>query len=79
LYEEGQDLYSFELATLNDVEIMPIHPAKTEVLFGTAVSMTTTPASRSAVQVVSQAIPAGRLVAVPAPLPDLLTDSRKVM
>jgi len=53
----------------------PLHPAKVEVPFGAAVSVTTVPCAKVAVQVEPQLIPAGLLVTVPFPVPDLFTVS----
>jgi|SRR5689334_1675093 len=51
----------------------PLQPVKVEPPVGAAVSTTVLPIAKSAAQVVPQEIPAGLLVTVPVPVPDLLT------
>jgi len=51
---------------------------KTDPVAGVAVSVTSVPLAKLAVQVVPQSIPAGVLVTVPAPDPALKTLSAKV-
>lgn len=53
----------------------PLHPAKTEPASGEAWSVTTLPASKSALQVAPQKIANGELVTVPEPEPVLVTVS----
>ena len=53
----------------------PLHPTNVEPLVGVAVSVTTVPKLYGALHVAPQLIPAGALVTVPAPVPDLLTDN----
>ena len=51
----------------------PLQPAKYAPFAGTAVSFTTLPDAKEAVQVPGQLIPAGLLVTVPVPVPARLT------
>ena len=53
----------------------PPHPPKVEVDPGASASVTTVPAEKVAGHVVPQLIPAGLLVMVPAPVPELCTVS----
>jgi hypothetical protein len=53
----------------------PLHPAKLEVRFGLAVSVTVVPAVYGSVQSLPQLIPTGSLVTVPAPPPAFVTVS----
>ena len=57
----------------------PVHPEKVELASGTAVRLTSLPCLKSAAHVVPQSIPAGELVTVPVPVPDLVTLSWWVM
>jgi hypothetical protein len=51
----------------------PDQPANVDVAFEAAVSVTTVPLVKLALQVAPQLIPAGLLVTVPAPVPALWT------
>ncbi|HET9252662.1 MAG TPA: hypothetical protein VFP58_11155 [Candidatus Eisenbacteria bacterium] len=51
----------------------PLQPAKTEPEAGVAVKVTTVPDGKDLEQVEPQSIPAGLLVTVPVPVPDLFT------
>ena len=53
----------------------PVHPAKTELVPGLAVSVTGVPAVKLAVHTCPQLIPAGALVTVPVPVPEFVTVS----
>ena len=53
----------------------PLHPAKVEPEAAAAVSVTTVPLLKEALQVPGQLIPAGLLVTVPAPVPAVVSDS----
>ena len=57
----------------------PLQPVKAEPAAGLAVRVTALPLVKLAEQLVPQLIPAGALVTVPEPLPDLTTDSEKVL
>jgi len=50
----------------------PDHPANVEPDTGAAVNVTEVPASKLALHVVPQAMPAGALVMVPEPVPPLV-------
>src|SRR5262245_44171686 len=50
-------------------EQAPVQPAKVEPVFAAAVSCTTVPRLKSAVQIVPQFIPVGLLVTIPIPVP----------
>src|SRR5213594_3855074 len=56
----------------------PLQPVKTDPAAGVAVSVTTVPLTKLAVQVAPQSMPAGVLVTVPAPAPVLETVRTKV-
>jgi len=56
----------------------PLQPEKVEPAAGVAVKVTAVPLANGAEHVAPQAMPAGLLVAVPAPAPALLTVSVKV-
>jgi hypothetical protein len=56
----------------------PLQPLKVEPAAGVAVKVTAVPLPNSAEQVAPHAMPAGELVTVPVPAPDLLTVSVKV-
>ena len=53
----------------------PLHPPKLEVDPGASVSVTTVPTGNAAVHVEPQLMPAGLLVMVPLPVPELCTVS----
>ena len=53
----------------------PLHPAKKAPVLALAVSLTTVPEAKEALQVLGQAIPAGLLVTVPVLVPARLTVS----
>src|SRR5690349_15681432 len=53
----------------------PVHPVKVEPLLGFAVSITDVPTVKLAVHVCPQLMPAGALVTVPVPVPELVTVS----
>jgi len=53
----------------------PDQPANFELAFGTAVKVMDVPPPKDALQVAPQLMPAGLLVTVPLPLPDLVTVS----
>jgi len=53
----------------------PVHPANVELDAGAAVSVTAAPAEKVATQAVPQLMPAGLLVMLPEPLPELVTAS----
>lgn len=55
-------------------EHAPDHPAKPKPPSGVAVSVTIVPWAKGAVHVAPQFMPAGLLVTVPVPPPDLVTD-----
>ena len=55
----------------------PDHPAKVDPASGVAVNVTEEPDLNVSLQSVPQAIPAGELVTVPEPVPDLATVSGK--
>jgi len=57
----------------------PNHPPNLEVELGVAVSLTTVPLGKLAVQLVGQLMPAGVLVTVPAPVPAICTESWNVV
>ena len=54
-------------------QLVPLQFAKTEPAAGRAVRVMFVPAIKTAEQLLPQSIPAGELVTVPAPLPDLKT------
>jgi hypothetical protein len=56
-------------------EQSPLQPVKIEPVAGTALSVTSVPESKFALQAVPQLIPAGVLVTVPVPLPARATVS----
>ena len=56
----------------------PLHPVKPEPASGVTVKLTTVPLANAAEQLELQEMPAGELVIVPKPVPDLLTVSVKV-
>lgn len=56
----------------------PLHPVKAESASGVTVKLTTVPLAKAALQLEPQEIPAGALVIVPVPVPDLLTVSVKL-
>ena len=53
----------------------PVHPVKTELAPGLAVSVTDVPTVKLALHVSPQLMPEGALVTVPAPLPEFVTVS----
>src|SRR4030095_2026552 len=55
----------------------PLQPAKVEPVAGAAVRLTAAPLVNEAEQVAPQEMPAGVLVTVPLPVPDLVTVSAK--
>lgn len=57
----------------------PVHPPKMEPLAGAGVRVTKVPAEYCSEQSVPQSIPPGDEVTVPLPVPDLLTDSVKLL
>ena len=56
----------------------PVQPVKVELASGVAVRMTAVPLGNAAEHVAPQVMPAGLLVTVPAPAPDLLNVNMKV-
>ena len=56
----------------------PLQPLNVEPVAGAAVRVMAVPLANAAEHVVPQEIPAGLLVTVPVPVPDLLTVSVKV-
>ena len=56
-------------------EHAPVHPVKVEPPLGFAVSVTDVPLAKLALHVGPQLMPAGALVTVPVPLPELATTS----
>src|SRR5437016_6613702 len=56
---------------------LPLQPVKVEPAAGAAVKVTAVPLVNEAEQVAPQEIPAGELVTVPLPAPDLVTVSAK--
>ena len=58
------------------VQPAPVHPVKSELTVGVAVSVTTVPSPKAFEQVVPQSIPAGLEVTEPVPVPVL--DTSKV-
>src|SRR2546422_4340907 len=58
-------------------QLPPLQPVKVEPAAGAAVKVTAGPLAYVAAQVAPQAMPAGALVAVPAPAPPFLTVRRK--
>ena len=56
-------------------EHAPVHPVKVEPLLGFAVSVTDVPTVKLALHVSPQLMPAGVLVTVPAPVPEVITVS----
>ena len=59
-------------------QLPPLQPEKVEPAAGVAVRVTTVPLVNEATHVEPQEMPAGALVTVPVPAPDLLTVSAKV-
>src|SRR5439155_19263290 len=59
-------------------QVSPLQPVKTDPTAGVAVSVTTVPLTKLAVQVGPQSMPAGVLDTVPAPVPALETVRTKV-
>jgi hypothetical protein len=59
-------------------QLPPDQPEKVEPAAGVAVRVTTVPLVNEATHVEPQEIPAGALVTVPVPAPDLVTVSGKV-
>src|SRR6266581_1537236 len=55
----------------------PLQPVKVELASGVAVKVTAVALSNGAAHMAPQAMPAGELVMVPVPVPDLLTVSVK--
>src|SRR5437867_13316427 len=55
------------------VQAPPLQPVKTDPTAGVAVSVTTVPLAKLAVQAVPQSMPVGVLVTVPAPAPAVET------
>ena len=53
----------------------PVHPANVELDAGAAASVTAAPAEKLATHVVPQLMPAGLLVMLPEPVPELVTAS----
>jgi hypothetical protein len=53
----------------------PVHPVKTELAPGLAVSVTDVPTVKLALHISPQLMPEGALVTVPAPLPEFVTVS----
>ena len=56
---------------------LPLQPVKVEPVPGVAVNVTGVPLVNEAAHVAPQAMPAGALVTVPVPVPDLVTVSAK--
>jgi hypothetical protein len=56
----------------------PLQPVKVEPAAGVAVKVTAVPLANAVEQIAPQEIPAGLLVTVPLPAPDLLTVSVRV-
>ena len=70
---------SVMLTTQDEVPVQaPPHPAKVEPAAGVAVSVIEVPEVKPAEHEFPQLIPAGELVTVPEPLPEVLTDKVKV-
>src|SRR5439155_981985 len=59
------------------VQAPPLQPVKVEPAAGVAVKLTAVPLVKEAAHVAPQAMPAGALVTVPLPVPDLVTVSVK--
>lgn len=69
-------VFAFTVTLHVPVPLQPLpHPPNVEGAVGVAVSVTTVPAGKVAVQVEPQLMPAGLLVIVPPPLPELCTVS----
>ena len=68
---------SLSIVRLHDPvpEHAPVHPEKLEPSLGCAVSVTDVPVVKLALQVNPQLMPAGALVTVPVPLPEVVTVS----
>ena len=52
---------------------LPLQPLNVEPVAGAAVRVTTVPLANAAEHIAPQAMPAGAMVTVPVPAPDLLT------
>ena len=59
------------------VQPLPLQPAKVALPVGTAVSVTAVPLVYEATHVAPHAMPAGALVTIPLPVPELVTVSAK--
>ena len=59
------------------VQLPPVQPVKVEPVAGVAVRVTAVPLVKACEQVAPQAMPAGALLTVPVPVPDLVTLSVK--
>lgn len=59
-------------------EQAPVHPRNVDPWFGTAFSFTVVPLLKLALHIAPQSMPAGKLVTIPLPEPELFTESIKV-
>jgi hypothetical protein len=70
------ELAAFMVTLQVDVPLQaPVQPANVELGAGAAVSVTAVPGAKPAMQVVPQLMPAGLLVTLPVPVPELVTVS----
>jgi hypothetical protein len=67
-----------EIAQAPAPEQAPLHPAKLDPAAAVAIKLILVPLAKFALHVTGQLMPVGVLVIEPEPLPDKLTDSRKV-